>query len=196
MTLMRAGRTLRLCDHPPDLFALPVIAYAIAVAHLLDVGVRLQAVCRLTPILSSRRGCAVRGAAYLRRSLDRRSSHMVENVRLPRLLIGDVDAELAAVRIAQRRVLETVARYGADAASHVHTADRDGEAHARSVIAALPDGVYRARDVADGDGASEQAIPVEVAVTIRGSEIEVDFTGTSPRVQRPSTAAAARSSPP
>lgn len=159
-----------------------VIAYAIAVAHLLDVGGAVAG--SLPPNANSvfQEGLRLSGVRLTRddRLIDDIVRIMVENVRLPRLLIGDVNAELAAVRIAERRVLETVARYGADTLQATFTRlIATSEAHARSVIAALPDGVYRARDVVDGDGASDEAIPVEVAVTIRGSEIEVDFTGTS-----------------
>lgn len=45
------------------------------------------------------------------------------------------------------------------------------------MIAALPDGVYRARDIIDGDGASEDPIDVMVTVTIAGDTVEVDYRG-------------------
>ena len=59
------------------------------------------------------------------------------------------------------------------------------ETRARAVIAALPDGDFTASDVIDGDGQTEAGIPIQVTVRIRGSEIEVDFTGSSPARNAP-----------
>ena len=160
-----------------------IVAYAIAVAHLLDVGGAVAG--SLPPNANSvfQEGLRLSGVRLTRhdRPIDDILRIIVENVRLPKLVLGDVNAELAAVRIAERRVLETVERYGAEALQATFSRlISASEARARAVIAALPDGVYRARDIVDGDGASDEAIPVEVAVTIRGSEIEVDFTGSAP----------------
>ncbi|HXT05597.1 MAG TPA: hydantoinase B/oxoprolinase family protein [Roseiarcus sp.] len=160
-----------------------IVAYAIAVAHLLDVGGAVAG--SLPPNANSvfQEGLRLSGVRLTRRDrpIDDILRVIVENVRLPKLVLGDVNAELAAVRIAERRVLETVERYGAEALQATFSRlISASEARARAVIAALPDGVYRARDIVDGDGASDEAIPVEVAVTIRGSQIEVDFTGSAP----------------
>ena len=105
---------------------------------------------------------------------------IAENVRLPVLAMGDINAELAAVRIADRRLAETAARYGAATLAWVF--DRilaTSEARARAVVAALPDGIYRASDVIDGDGDDASAVHVQVAVRIAGDTVEVDFSGSA-----------------
>ena len=82
------------------------------------------------------------------------------------------------MRIAERRLGETIARYGLAAVAATFAWSLDaGEAQARAVIAALPDGDYAAGDVIDGDGGSDEAIAVAVVVHIRGDAMEVDFTG-------------------
>jgi N-methylhydantoinase B len=48
-----------------------------------------------------------------------------------------------------------------------------------AAIGRLPNGTYRATDVMEGDGISTGDIPIEVAVTIRGRRMTVDFTGTA-----------------
>ena len=53
----------------------------------------------------------------------------------------------------------------------------ESERQARAAVAALPDGEYRAVDVIDDDGVSGVPLNVQVAVRIRGEELEVDFTG-------------------
>src|SRR5262249_58731415 len=44
---------------------------------------------------------------------------------------------------------------------------------------------YQADDIIDGDGTTNEPIAVKVAVRIRGSEIEVDFNGSSPSRNAP-----------
>lgn len=160
-----------------------VFAFAIAVAHLLDVGGARPG--SLPPDADSvfQEGLRLSGVRLTRD--DRLDEDLVrilaENVRLPTLVLGDVNAELAAVRVAERRLTETVARYGADtvAAVFAHLLD-SGEARARAAVAALPDGTYAATDTIDGDGVDPSPIPVRVAVRIAGDAMEVDFTGSSP----------------
>jgi len=100
------------------------------------------------------------------------------NIRMPRLSLGDLNAELAAVRIADERLVEMCARYGRTtlAATFRHIVEAS-EAISRKAVAAMPDGVYRAEDVIDGDGVHDERIPVCVAVTIAGERMRFDFTG-------------------
>jgi N-methylhydantoinase B len=84
------------------------------------------------------------------------------------------------VRIAERRILEIVAKYGSATLDATFAwIIATSETRARAMIKALPDGDYSASDIIDGDGATEDGIPIRVTVRIRGSEIEVDFTGSS-----------------
>ncbi|WP_129115721.1 hydantoinase B/oxoprolinase family protein [Halegenticoccus tardaugens] len=49
-------------------------------------------------------------------------------------------------------------------------------------LGALPDGRYAARDALEGDGVTDEDVPIEVAVEIDGERVEVDFSGTAPQV--------------
>ena len=165
-----------------------IVAYAIAVAHLLDVGGAVAG--SLPPNASSvfQEGLRLSGVRLTRgdRIVDDLIRIVVENVRLPNLVLGDINAELAAVRIAERRILEAAAKYGVAALDATFAwLIAVSEARARAVIEALPDGDYSASDVIDGDGESEASIPICVTVRIRGSEIEADFTGSSPARNAP-----------
>ena len=108
------------------------------------------------------------------------------NVRLPKMSLGDLNAELASVRIADARLEEISRKYGIDRLSetfdHILTTS---ERLSRAAIAAMPDGTYVAEDWVDGDGISSQRFPVKVAVTIKGDEIVADFTGSSPQLAGP-----------
>lgn len=165
-----------------------LIAYAIAVAHLLDVGGAVAG--SIPPDATSvfQEGLRLSGIRLTRddRPIDDIVRIILENVRLPRLTMGDINAELAAVRIAERRIHETVAKYGFDALDETfRLLLAASEARARAVIAGLPDGEYAADDIVDGDGESDDPIPVRVVVRIKGSEIEADFTGCSPARNAP-----------
>jgi N-methylhydantoinase B len=165
-----------------------IIAFAIAIAHLLDVGGAVAG--SLPPNATSvfQEGLRLSGVRLTRhdRLLDDLVRIVMENVRLPNLVLGDINAELAAVRIAERRISEIVAKYGSATLNATFAwLIASSEARARAVIEALPDGDYAASDVVDGDGETEDGIPIQVMVRIRGSEIEVDFGGSSPARNAP-----------
>jgi N-methylhydantoinase B len=108
------------------------------------------------------------------------------NVRLPRMALGDLNAGMAAIGIGERGVRALSARYGS-AAVRIATESLfdQGEQLTRSAIAEIPDGVYSAEDEIDGDGLSDDAIPIKVSVTVAGDTMTVDFTGSSPSTRGP-----------
>ena len=107
-----------------------------------------------------------------------------ENVRLPTMCLGDLNAELAAVRIAEVRFQEIEQKYGAGITDATFDYILEtSEQLSREAVVALPDGSYRAEDLIDGDGITDEQIPVCVEVSIAGDKMTFDFTGTS--AQRP-----------
>jgi N-methylhydantoinase B len=109
-----------------------------------------------------------------------------ENVRLPQMSLGDLSAGVAAVRIAEERLSGIVARYGLPATLETFGAILDhGEAIARAALAKIPAGIYEAEDIIDGDGISDDPIPVRVRVEVTAERLTADFTGTSPQVKGP-----------
>jgi N-methylhydantoinase B len=109
-----------------------------------------------------------------------------ENVRLPGMSLGDLSAGVAAVRIAAARLRGIIARYGLAPTLETFDAILDhGEAIAREALSRIPSGVYEAKEIIDGDGISEDPIPVRVRVEISPDRLIADFTGTSPQVRGP-----------
>jgi N-methylhydantoinase B len=108
---------------------------------------------------------------------------LLANMRLPEERRGDLDAQIAALRLAERRLTEIVERYGE---ATVRGAFDDMLAYAerrtREALSRIPDGTYRAEDVLEGDGVTADDIPIRAAVEIAGDRITVDFAGTSPAV--------------
>jgi N-methylhydantoinase B len=106
------------------------------------------------------------------------------NVRLPTMSLGDLNAGIAACRIAERRLHEACARYGLETVRAAFAAMLEhGERMARAAIHRIPNGLYTAEDAIDGDGISDEQIPIRVTVTVRDESLTVDFTGCAP--QRP-----------
>ncbi|PKB65411.1 MAG: 5-oxoprolinase [SAR202 cluster bacterium Io17-Chloro-G2] len=106
------------------------------------------------------------------------------NSRTPEERRGDLSAQIASIRVGERRLQEVTARYGiAETSEHMAALLDYSERVTRQAIEEIPDGVYRVLDHMDDDGLSEHLVPIAVAITVAGDGMTVDFTGTSP--QRP-----------
>ena len=104
---------------------------------------------------------------------------LVERMRNPAERRGDLRAQLAANRLATRRVAELCARRGHDAVvAAMDELYAYSERRMRAGITELPDGRYEATDVLE---AIEGELELHAAVTIAGDEIDVDFAGTAPQ---------------
>ena len=91
---------------------------------------------------------------------------------------GDLRAQLAANRLAARRLEELCARRGRDLVVAAMDELHDyAERRVRAAIARLPDGRYEASDVLEADGGD---LEIRVTLTIEGDELELDFAGTAP----------------
>jgi N-methylhydantoinase B len=102
---------------------------------------------------------------------------LLARMRNPDERRGDLRAQLAAHRLATRRVAELCERRGRD---RVGAAMAElfaySERRIRAAIAMLPDGSYEASDVLE---AREGELEIRAAVTITGDEVEIDFAGTA-----------------
>lgn len=112
---------------------------------------------------------------------------LVKNVRLPDVLMGDLHGQLAAGHVAMTRWSEMLREYGrAIVDEAIDELMKRAEAATRSHIAAIPDGIYSFADYLDNDGvALDRPIKICVTVTIEGSDILFDFTGSSTQVAGP-----------
>ncbi len=105
---------------------------------------------------------------------------LLANTRTPRLRRGDFRAQIAANQLAQHRLAELIERRGRDtvllAFDEVLAYT---ERRTREAIGALTDGDYTATSEIEGDGVTEDDIPIRVTVTVDGDRMTVDFAGTS-----------------
>ena len=105
------------------------------------------------------------------------------NSRAPQERLGDIEAQLAAQRVGERRLLALVGTHGLETMQAHSDALLDySRLMTEAVIAAIPDGVYTFEDALEGDGQREFRIPIRATVTITGGQMAVDFTGSAPQV--------------
>ncbi|HSI40153.1 MAG TPA: hydantoinase B/oxoprolinase family protein [Xanthobacteraceae bacterium] len=170
----------------PVFFAGSVAGFAVVIAHHCDVGGRVpgsnasdsteifQEGLRIPPMKLYAGG--VPNATLL--------ALIGTNVRLPELVIGDLEAQYATCNIGERELLRLYERYGDDTLNAYFERLMDyGEAVTRKAIASWPDGVYRFTDYIDGDGFSTQPLPISCALTVAGDHLHVDFAGSAPQVR-------------
>ncbi|MFN8701272.1 MAG: hydantoinase B/oxoprolinase family protein [Rhodospirillales bacterium] len=106
-----------------------------------------------------------------------------KNTRLPKFVMGDVRAQIAACNNGEKALLELIGRYGlADYRRYTEELHNYAERLIRAEIAALPDGCYHFEDYLDGLGEHPERIKFHAALTIAGDTVHIDWTGTSAQV--------------
>jgi len=105
------------------------------------------------------------------------------NVRIPYQVWGDINALISSFHVASQRLLEIFDKYGiARARQLIDECLRYAEAKARTVIAEIPSGSYRFTDFLDDDIGSSLPVRICLELTVAGSDVHLDFTGTDPQV--------------
>lgn len=107
---------------------------------------------------------------------------ILANVRTATERRGDLNAQLAAIRIGERRIAELAARYGTRVLAEGFEAILDyAERRMRKRIAELPPGTYFAEDCLDDDGSSDEPVIVKLRVDVTPDKLILDFAGSSPQ---------------
>jgi len=108
------------------------------------------------------------------------------NVRTPDMSIGDMYAQAASLRIAERRFQDLCRKHGVDKVlAGVDTLMDHSERLILQEIAKIPAGVYEAVDYIDDDGVGNGPFEVRVKITVNRDSLTCDFTGSHPQVPGP-----------
>ena len=104
------------------------------------------------------------------------------NVRVPEQVFGDLMANITCNEVGARQLLEFMDEYGLDDLGPLSAAIRDqSERAVRDRIEAIPDGVHEGALDIEG---IDDALRLACRATVDGRGISLDFTGTSPPVNR------------
>jgi N-methylhydantoinase B len=104
------------------------------------------------------------------------------NVRTPEEVTGDIRSQVAANHVCAQKVVEMLADEGLDTLDDLadEIIDRT-EKSMRAAITKIPDGIYPYEGIIEGAGKRED-ITIKLTVEVKGSDIHIDFDGTSPQV--------------
>jgi N-methylhydantoinase B len=100
------------------------------------------------------------------------------NVRIPERAMGDLRAQVTAVKTGERRFLELLERYGREQVlSAIGNLMDQSEAAARARTRSIPDGVYEAESFMDDDGVEiGKRVPIRVRVIKKRDGMTIDLT--------------------
>lgn len=102
------------------------------------------------------------------------------NSRVPKTLMGDLKAQIAAIRLGNERMTWLKRRFGQDVLEACATQIFDAtDGKYRAFIRSIPDGVYTAEGFSDNDGVTDEPVLSRVTVTIDGDRMIVDTAGSS-----------------
>jgi N-methylhydantoinase B/oxoprolinase/acetone carboxylase alpha subunit len=179
------------CGHLPDVAIItPVfqrdrlIAFTASVAHQADLG-GIHGANRVREIYEEGLFLPVM-KLYERGTRNETLFEILRaNVRVPDLVLGDLEAQVAANEVGAGRLVQLLEEYEReysldDPAVLVAELQGRSEQAMRAIISDLPDGTYRAEGWSDSKGHPTRIV---VAVTIAGDEIVVDFAGTGDQLE-------------
>jgi len=184
-------------SHGPDVgFIVPVfdgdnlIGYSVTTAHHLDIGALSPGSCGIVDAIDAyAEGLQFKAIKVYDegRKVDGVWHMLRDNIRASDLVVGDMEAQVAASQIGAQRFLALVQRYGKDILERACDQVMDhAERLMRSAIAKVPDGTYQATTYIDGfldsDEANKKDLPIVVTITVADDAMTVDLTGTADQV--------------
>jgi N-methylhydantoinase B len=112
---------------------------------------------------------------------------LLANVRVPTFTWGDLQAQVAACYVGEKRILEMFEKYGPEMIHDTMEWSMDySEQLMRAEILKIPDGVYCFADYLDNDGIDKnKEIKIHVKVIVKGDRITFDFSQSDPQVRGP-----------
>jgi N-methylhydantoinase B len=185
-------------SHGPDVaFIVPVfcgeelVGFSATTAHHLDIGALTPGSCGIVDAIDAyAEGLQFKAIKVWDRGVRNEAVWQIlrDNIRASDLVVGDMEAQVAASRIGAERMAALVAQYGLPT---FRAACEALMAHAerlmRQAIARLPQGSWRAETFIDGflddPDPAKRELPLVVTVTKQGDGLLVDLTGTAPQVK-------------
>jgi N-methylhydantoinase B len=184
-------------SHGPDVgFCVPVffegelVGFSFTTAHHLDIGSMSPGSCGIVDAVDAyAEGLQMKAIKCYERGRKNEAVWRMlrDNIRASDMVVGDMEAQVAACQIGAQRYAELLGRYGRET---VEAATEElmnySERMMRQEIEALPDGTYSAEGHIDGfaddPDPSKRDQLIKVTVTVAGDTLTVDLTGTSPQV--------------
>ena len=106
---------------------------------------------------------------------------LAANSRVPQSNWGDLNGQLNALDLGEKRLAELLAQYGdAEVAEAFGVLMDRAAALMEAEVAALPDGRYAFEDWLDNDGVKDERLTIALDMTVEGGRMVLDFSRSSP----------------
>ena len=182
-------------SHIPDVTALTpifyegeVVAFAASMVHLADTGGIAPGVSTAATCVYQE-GLCLPPVKFYDEGKPVKDIHEIikQNVRIPDEVMGDLEAQVACGKVGIDRIQTLCDEYGKDVFLDTVEGLLDhSEALTRQALEEIPDGTYTFTGYIDNDGVEfDKQITLKLSVTIKGSDILFDFTGSSPQTKGP-----------
>jgi len=165
-----------------------VFCYLASVGHWHDVGGNVPGNYNPVATESFQEGMLIPPVKLFERGEMRQDivDIMMANSRLPGSLYGDLNGQINALHLGTRRLGALIGEYGAGLIREALDELQTRAARLmRSNIAELPDGTYSCDDWLDNDGIVDEPLNIALDLTIRGEEMTLDFSRSSPACAGP-----------
>jgi N-methylhydantoinase B len=185
-------------SHGPDVaFIVPVfhqgelVGFSGTTAHHLDIGALTPGSCGIVDAIDAyAEGLQFKAIKVYDRGQRNDAVWQIlrDNIRASDLVVGDMEAQVAASRIGAERMEALIAQYGLPTFRAACESLMDhAERLMRQAIQRLPEGSWRAETFIDGYADSpdpaKRDLSIVATVTKQGDRLIVDLTGTAPQVK-------------
>ncbi len=165
-----------------------VFAWLASVGHWLDVGGNVPGNFNAKATESFQEGFRIPPVKVMRAGRLQQDilDILAANSRVPQSNWGDLNGQLNALDLGERRLNALLNEYGEETiAAALAALTARAETLMRANIAALPDGTYRCDDFLDNDGVTDAPLPIALDLTIDGDRMRLDFSRSAPPCEGP-----------
>jgi N-methylhydantoinase B len=156
------------CGHWTDIGGAVPGGFGVRATEIYQEGVRIP------PVLLARGGVLQEDLLKL----------LFANTRVPEERLGDLKAQIAALNVGQARLTALLDKYGAEEVRrYMDELTARAERQMRAYIGSIPDGEYSFETHVDSDGLVLEPITVALDLQVRGDDLILDFSRSSPPVK-------------
>jgi len=184
-------------SHGPDVgFIVPVfdeenlVGFSVTTAHHLDIGALTPGSCGIVDAVDAYAEGLQFKAVRVYENFEKIEpvwQILRSNIRMPDLVVGDMEAQVSAAKIGAERFTQLIKKYGRESIIAAYEELLNySEALMRNAIEKIPDGTYSAENYIDGfldhSDTTYKDIKLCVNLTVKGTDLRVDLSGTSPQL--------------
>ncbi|CAN1525523.1 HyuB N-methylhydantoinase B/acetone carboxylase, alpha subunit [Rhabdaerophilaceae bacterium] len=165
-----------------------IFAWIASVGHWLDIGGNVPGGYNPKAVETFQEGVLIPPVKLFRKSVLQQDivDILQANTRVPRSNWGDLNGQLNALDLGEKRFQALIDDYGdGTVTATLEAASARAEALMRANIGLLPDGTYAFEDYLDNDGIVDARLTIALDLTIAGENMVLDFSRSSAACKGP-----------